>query len=50
MAFIIRGLDPLLFGSLSDQKQAIQNGAPVEFHSVSESQGFLCRVTLDDAN
>jgi hypothetical protein len=49
MSFVIRGLDPALFGSLFDQKQAIYNDAPVEHHEVTESPGFPCRITLDDA-
>jgi hypothetical protein len=49
MSFVIQGLDPHLFGSLSSQKQAIFNGAPVECHEVTESPGFPCRITLSDA-
>jgi hypothetical protein len=49
MSFIIQGLDPNLFGSLSSQKQATFNGAPVEHHTVMESPGFPCRITLNDA-
>jgi hypothetical protein len=49
MSFIIQGLDPHLFGSLSGQKQAIFNGVPVERHEVTESPGAPCRITLDDA-
>jgi hypothetical protein len=49
MAFIIQGLDPSLCGSLFDQKQDTHNGAPLEFHNVSESPGFPGRVTLDEA-
>jgi hypothetical protein len=49
MSFVIQGLDPHLFGSLSGQKQAIFNGAPVERHEVTESPGAPCRITLDDA-
>jgi hypothetical protein len=49
MSFVIQGLDPHLFGSLSNQKQATFNGAPVEHHVVTESPGAPCRISLDDA-
>jgi hypothetical protein len=49
MSFVIQGLDPALFGSLSDQKQAVYNEAPVEHHEVTETPGAPCRITLDDA-
>lgn len=49
MSFIIQGLDPALFGSVSHQMQATFNGVPVERHDVTQSPGFPCRVTLDDA-
>jgi hypothetical protein len=49
MSFVIQGLDPNLFGSLSSQKQATFNGAFVEHHTVTESPGFPCRITLNDA-
>jgi hypothetical protein len=49
MSFIIQGLDPALFGSLYDQKQAKFNKICVEYHDVTEEPGFPCRVTLADA-
>jgi hypothetical protein len=49
MSFIIQGLNPDLFVSVFDQKQAHFNGAPIEEHIVTENPGFPCRVTLDDA-
>jgi Protein of unknown function (DUF1203) len=49
MSFIIHGLDPALFGSVSHQKQATFNGVPVERHRVTENPGFPCRITLEDA-
>ncbi len=49
MSFIIQGLEANLFGSLSDQTQDTFNGRPVERHLVTESPGFPCRITLDDA-
>jgi Protein of unknown function (DUF1203) len=49
MSFVIQGLDPALFGSLFEQKQAIYNAVPVEHHNVTESPRAPCRITLDDA-
>jgi Protein of unknown function (DUF1203) len=49
MSFIIQGLDPILFGSLFEQKQANYEALPVERYEVTQSPGFPCRVTLDDA-
>jgi Protein of unknown function (DUF1203) len=49
MSFVIQGLDPAMFGSVSLQMQATFNGAPMERHEVTESPGFPCRITLDDA-
>jgi Protein of unknown function (DUF1203) len=49
MSFIIQGLDPALFGSVSHQMQATFNGVPVERYDVTQSPGFPCRITLDDA-
>jgi hypothetical protein len=49
MSFIIQGLDPILFGSLFEQKQANYKALPVERYEVTQSPGFPCRVTLDDA-
>jgi hypothetical protein len=40
MSFIIQGLDPALFGSLYDQKQAKFNNKCVEYHDVTEEPGF----------
>jgi hypothetical protein len=49
MSFIIQGLDPALFGSVFEQKQATFNHAPVEARQVIEKSGFPCRITLDYA-
>jgi hypothetical protein len=49
MQFIIQGLDPSLFVSVFEQKQAVFNRAPVEAHVVTECPGSPCRITLDDA-
>jgi hypothetical protein len=49
MQFIIQGLDPSLFVSVFEQKQAVFNRGPVEAHSVTECPGSPCRITLDDA-
>ena len=49
MSFIIQGLHPALFGSVSNQMQATFNNAPVEHHEVTQSPGYPCRITLDDA-
>lgn len=49
MAFIIQGLDPSLFGSVSDQKQATPTTRLPTYYDVTECPGFPCRITLDDA-
>ena len=48
MAFIIQGLDPALFGSVSDQMQAKGKSPAPTYYDVDEHPGFPCRITLDD--
>ena len=48
MAFIIQGLDPSLFGSLFDQKQAAPSPNRGTVYQVDAQPGFPCRISLDD--
>lgn len=50
MAFIIQGLDPSLFGSVSSQKQAEAEIYDRTAYDVDESPGYPCRITLRDAD